>query len=106
MPRIASFSNAALYDVHQCRSSFVASILRQAYIQVGGKGRIACFVFGAYFNLFPLIPTGTTRTWINHHNLTLSVQAKRHPLIRQDQQRYGREASAARSRRLAKSAGD
>ena len=106
MPRIASFSSAALYDVYQCRSSFVASLLRLTYIRVGGKGGMSALCLALASNLFPLIPTQITQTWINHHNKIRSVQAIRHLPIRQDHQRYGREASAAPSRLLAKSAGD
>ena len=53
MPRIASFSSAALYDMYQSRSSFVALPLRSTHIRVGGKGKIECFVFGAYLQLVP-----------------------------------------------------
>lgn len=66
------------------------------------------FVFGACLQLVPSDTHSAqiTQTWINHHNKILSVQAIRHLPIRQDHQRYGREANAARSRLLAKSAGD
>jgi hypothetical protein len=113
MPRIASFSSAALYDTRQCRPSFVALLPRSTNIELvanKAEDQNAVLCVGACPPL-PFQPPPTdiylaiTRTWIIHHNTIRSVQAMRH-LIRQGQPRYDREANAARFHLLAKSVGD